>query len=131
MYALGGLSLVRGAAKQPGPSELIADLALRQRLEIQRRGYLTAVLSSQRNLLADDLMSEHHAIVAAGLPVMAIWGAEDEVIPLAAMERLAEWNPAARHVIVEGAGHGLGYSHVDEVLEAILAGLEVAAHKGP
>ena len=131
MYALGGLSLVRGAAKQPGPPELVADLALRQRLEIQRRGYLAAVLSSQRNLLADDLNSEHHAIVAAGLPVMAIWGAEDEVIPLAAMERLAEWNPTARHVIVEGAGHGLGYTHVDEVLEAILAGLEVTAHKSP
>ena len=130
MYVLGGLTLIRGAAKQPGPPQLVADLALRQRLEIQRCGYLAAVLSSQRNLLAKTLLQGHHAIAAAGLPVMAIWGADDDVIPLAAMEHLAEWNPAARHVIVEGAGHGLGYTHVDEVLEAMQAGLEVAAHKG-
>jgi len=43
------------------------------------------------------------------------------VIPLRAMGTLAQWNRVARQEVVDGAGHGLPYSHGDEVAAIIRA----------
>ena len=59
----------------------------------------------------------------SGLPVLAIWGREDEVIPISGMGKLAEWNRRAEHEVIEGAGHALAYSHSDEVVGLLLPAL--------
>jgi len=114
-----GWQLQRGAEQMEGPADVIAEMADRQGYELGFRGYMPAVLSSQRYLLATPLEAEHRALAAAGLPVYAIWGQEDSVIPIAAMGKLAEWNRAARQASVPGAEHGLGYTHPTEVIEAL------------
>ena len=98
--------------------EDITDL---QRAETDRRGYFPAVLSSLRGVLRAPLPEQHAAIAAADVPVLAIWGADDDVIALAGRDVLAEWNPNARHTVIDGAGHGLTYTHTDQVLDAIRA----------
>ncbi|MEL6564160.1 MAG: alpha/beta hydrolase [Pseudomonadota bacterium] len=102
----------------PGSVENMTDL---QRSETDRRGYFPAVLSSLRGVLRHPLQAEHAAIAAAGVPVLAIWGAKDDVIPLKAKDALAEWNPNALQSVIEGAGHGLPHTHTDDVLNAIRA----------
>ena len=102
----------------PGSVENITDL---QRSETDRRGYFPAVLSSLRGVLRHQLTEEHAAIAAAGVPTLAIWGAEDDVITIDSKDVLAEWNPNALQSVVDGAGHGLTYTHTDQVLEAIRA----------
>lgn len=102
----------------PGSVENITDL---QRSETDRRGYFPAVLSSLRGVLRHQLAEEHAAIAAAGVPTLAIWGAEDDVITIDSKDVLAEWNPNALQSVVDGAGHGLTYTHTDQVLEAIRA----------
>jgi pimeloyl-ACP methyl ester carboxylesterase len=97
----------------------VPGIATRQMDETRRRGFLPAVLSSQRHMLAEDREADHRAVAAAGVPVLAVWGRVDTVIPLAAMDRLHAANPDARQVVVEGAGHGLPHTHPGEVAGAI------------
>ncbi len=113
--------LRRGIAAEaglPGSVEGITDL---QYAETDRRGYFPAVLSSLRGLLRTPLEDEHRAIAAAGVPTLVIWGADDDVIPLACKDTLATWNPNALQTVVADAGHGLTYTHTDAVLDAIRA----------
>lgn len=119
MLAFGGAYLRRIARTQPAHPSIRADIGEAQAAETRLQGYLPAVLSSQRNLLAQTLEEEHRTIAVDGVPVLAIWGEQDDVIPLRAMSRLAELNDDARQVMIKGAGHGLAYTHTHEVLAAM------------
>ena len=87
------------------------DIVDIQQAELGRRGFVPAILASLRGMLGADAGAEHRRIADAGLPVLAIWGRDDAVIPLAARDVLARWNPRARHVVIDGAGHGLPFTH--------------------
>ena len=78
----------------------------RQQAELRWRGFVPAVARSVAGILAEDQGEAHAAIARAGVPVRAIWGAGDSVIPLSRKARLAEMNPGARQVVIEGAGTG-------------------------
>mmetsp|Transcript_26984 Transcript_26984/g.48931 ORF Transcript_26984/g.48931 Transcript_26984/m.48931 type:complete len:292 (-) Transcript_26984:1241-2116(-) len=107
---------IRAEAGLPGSVDGITAL---QQTETDKRGFFPAVLSSLRGLLRDPDEAEHRAVAANGVPVLAVWGAEDDVIPLSARDVLTVWNPAAQHVVIDGAGHGLTYTHTDHVLAAL------------
>jgi pimeloyl-ACP methyl ester carboxylesterase len=100
----------------PSSVEGIADL---QQAELRWRGFVPAVLSSLRGMLADLQEAEHREIRARGIPVLAIWGHDDRTIPIRSMGQLALWNREARHEVIQGAGHALAYSHTDAVAAAI------------
>ncbi|MCG6901436.1 MAG: alpha/beta hydrolase [Rhodobacter sp.] len=119
MLAFGGAQLRRGAHAQPGPPDVVAGIAARQDIETGFRGYLPAVLSSSRNMLAESLKEDHRALAAIGLPVVAIWGQDDSVIPITALGRLTEWNRNVSHATIAGAGHGLAFTHPVEVTDAL------------
>lgn len=94
----------------------VPDIAVLQEAELDWRGFVPAVRESLRGILASPLEREHRRLAAEELPVLAIWGAEDTVIPLAASEIIAGWNRNTQNRVIEGAGHGLNYTHSDEVL---------------
>ena len=100
----------------PSSVENITGLQLN---ELKVRGFIPAVLASMRGILSRPLREEHKTIHQAGIPVLAIWGREDAVIPLTAMGTLAEWSRDARQDVIEGAGHGLTYTHTREVLVSL------------
>lgn len=102
--------------KLPSSVPNIADL---QQQELDYRGFLPAVFSSLTGIISQTFEPEHRAIHAAGVPVLAIWAREDELIPLAAMGKLAECSRAAWQEVVEGAGHGLPYTHSEAVLDIL------------
>ena len=108
-----GVEAERGT---PTTVEGIHDLQLRQ---LDHRGFVRSVLASLRGTLRSSSEEQHREIARHRLPVTAVWGKQDRVIPLRAMGTLAQWNPAVRHVVVEGAGHGLPYSHAEDVADAI------------
>jgi pimeloyl-ACP methyl ester carboxylesterase len=119
MIAFGPTQLRKGIAaerKAPNAVPAICDL---QENELRYRGYVPAVLSSLRHLLGRPLQDEHKAIHAACVPVLSIWGQDDDVIPIAALDILAQLSPAAKQEVVDGAGHGLTYTHVDQVLAIV------------
>ena len=97
------------------------DIAAAQLDETYRRGFFPAVLSSLRHMLGGTQEAAHRRLAASGLPVVAIWGREDRVIPLSASGQLAQWNRQAKQEVVAGAGHGLPYTHPAEVVEIVKA----------
>lgn len=100
----------------PGSVENIVDL---QQNELRYRGFIPAVLLSLRGILSRPQMDEHKAIHRAGIPVLAIWGDCDKVIPLSSLGTLTQWSRHARQDTIQGAGHGLPYTHTDEVLRSL------------
>ena len=112
-------SLRRSSETERNIAGQIDGMVDRQLAETHRRGFAPAVLSSLRGILDENLEDAHRAIARHGVPVLAIWGREDEVIPLAGMDRLVEWNPNAQHAVIDGAGHTLAYTNADAVLGAL------------
>ena len=97
----------------------IPGIADQQERELRNRGFMPAVLSSLRGILSKLLHKEHRAMHHAGLPVLAIWGRNDAVIPIGVADALAEWSPSTVQMIVDDAGHGLPYTHANQTLEII------------
>lgn len=109
-------------AERTLPTE-VAGIVDYQQAELSKRGFVPAVLASLRGILPRPLEEAHRSISREDIPVLAIWGRDDTVIPISAMGRLAQWNRAARHEVIEGAGHGLTYTHASAVISAIEAEL--------
>ena len=100
-------------AAQGGDTDVIAA----QKAQLARKGFLRSVLSSRRYMLDAAQEQEHRGISRDGIPVIAIWGDQDTVIPISAIGKLAQWNRAAHQEVVEGAGHALPFSHGKQVTE--------------
>ncbi len=98
---------------------VLPDLPKRVRQECARRGYLAAILSSERHMLSDRQQADHKAITQAAVPVLAIWAEKDAVIPLSSVGLLTEWNRDVHSCVVADARHSLAYTRPKEVLTAI------------
>ncbi|MGC3937866.1 alpha/beta fold hydrolase [Roseobacter sp. EG26] len=105
-------------AEKDQPSS-VAGINAMQDAELNWRGFVPSVHASLRGMLAEDLQPDHQILRNENVPVLAIWGREDDVIPLSSAETLAGWNPDVQNQVIDGAGHGLTYSHTVDVLEHI------------
>lgn len=115
----GGNVLRRAAQADARKPTVIPDLAERIDAELGRKGYLAAILSSERHTLSEDLAADHREIAAMYIPTKAIWGEKDPVIPVKAMGELTRLNRQAHQEVIPGAGHGLAYTNPKEILETI------------
>lgn len=105
-----------GFQTDPGVAKVLAF----QKRELTYQGYLPALVSSLQGILSAKMERAHKDIAAHGLPVKAIFAAEDETIPRAGAEGLlAEWNPAATRHVIEGTGHGITYTHPGKIMDAV------------
>ena len=95
------------------------DVVEAQTEQLERKGYLAAVLSSRRNMLIENTEDAHRAFVKLGIPVAAVWGDMDHVVPVTALGKLASWNKETRQEVIKGADHGLPYTHGAEVAAAL------------
>lgn len=116
---LGGMALRRELVEHKSNATVIPNLEDRQAEETRTRGYLPALLSARRHILTEARASDHRILFRKGVPVLAIWGSEDPVVPLRAMGRLSEMNPDAHHVQVAGAGHLVLQTHPAQVADAL------------
>ncbi|GAA1628069.1 bromoperoxidase [Nonomuraea maheshkhaliensis] len=70
----------------------------------------------------EDFRQDVAAVRAAGKPSLILHGTRDNILPIDATgRRFHEAFPEAHYVEVEGAPHGLLWTHADEVNEALLA----------
>jgi len=102
------------AEPPPGPGALPQIAALRL-AELDRRGYLPAILASRRGMLAELQQAEHRALAMTDIPVVAVFGDKDVVVPLRALGTLTAWNRGVQVEVVAGAGHDLPALHGVEV----------------
>jgi pimeloyl-ACP methyl ester carboxylesterase len=125
MLAAYPFQLRRGIRAECETVPVLPEISEGQEAQLRFRGFVPAVLSSLRGILSKPLEGEHMALRRNGLPVLAIWGGEDAVIPASAMGQMVAWNREATHELIEDAGHGLPYTHTDEILEYITAFLPI------
>ncbi|SLN16126.1 2-hydroxymuconate semialdehyde hydrolase [Aquimixticola soesokkakensis] len=95
------------------------DLAAWRRVVQQRRGYQKSVLSARRHILRDDFSFDLKELRALYVPVLAIWGGVDRVVPIRALGQMAEIGRSVRQEVVETAGHDLPLSHPSQVAKLI------------
>lgn len=120
VYAVRGSQILRiGIESSLGEKIDVSNIHQIQLDQLNRRGFRRAVSSAlTRDTFFGDNQAVHRAIEKAGIPVLGIWGGQDDVIPPQRAEVLTAWNSHARNICVEGAGHGLPYTHSDEVVAA-------------
>ncbi len=111
--------LRRGLDAEKDFETSVPDVNTLQRAELRVRGFIPAVLASVRGILSEPLALDHRCIAKWEIPVLAIWGSDDDVIPERSAARLADWNSEADQEVIQGAGHGLTYTHTDEVMRLI------------
>ncbi|MEO0389212.1 MAG: alpha/beta hydrolase [Pseudomonadota bacterium] len=115
----GGVMLRRELVEHKSMATVIPDFEDRQAAETRMRGYLPALLSSRRHVLGASAHDHHRKVADRDIPVLAIWGTDDPVVPQRALGALARLNPNATHVEVKGAGHTLLQTHPSEVATAL------------
>jgi non-heme chloroperoxidase len=70
----------------------------------------------------EDFRGDVEAVKAAGRPTLILHGGGDRILPVQATgRRFANLVPDARYVEIDGAPHGLLWTHADEVNDALLA----------
>ena len=111
--------LRRGIREEQMQDNVPTQIAEGQEAQLDYQGFIPAVVSSLRGILSRSMEGEHLTIRRNGLPVLALWGAEDPVVQASAMGQLAAWNRDAIHEVIEDGGHGLPYSHTDEIYAQI------------
>ena len=123
MLAIYPSLLRKGIAAERDLPSSVENITQLQEAELNYRGYIPAILASLRGVLGRALEAEHRAIHTAGTPVLAIWGAENSVIPITAVGTLALWSRNAVQEVIDDAGHGLTYTHTDEILDILATGI--------
>ena len=75
----------------------------------------------------EDFRADVEAVRAAGLQVLILHGTADRILPIeATARRFRRALPAAHYVEIDGAPHGLLWTHADEVNAALIAFLATA-----
>ncbi len=117
MLALYPQAYRKGLRSEGNLSTSVPDIASLQAGELDYKRFVPSVLASMRGFLSRALFEEHRTLHNYGIPVLAIWGEADKVIPQTAMGALAQYSRNAQQDVIEGAGHGLPYTHTDEIIE--------------
>lgn len=86
-----------------------------QLAELNRRGYVPAILSSRRHMLAASQEKALRVLGHEDVPVQAIWGGQDKVIPLTSLGLLAQWDRNAEQEVLADADHSLPWRHAEAV----------------
>lgn len=119
METVGRVIMRRDLLRQRQNRIEVGGIVDKQLAEFKRRGYLRAVLSSMRGMLADTQEAAHKDIASHVIPVAAIWADGDTVIPISGAAKLLGWNHRALQETIKGAGHDLAFTHPVEVVDAI------------
>ncbi len=120
LWTFAGPRLLRRAARKiASGATAITDFPERIGAELERKGYLAAILSSERHALSEAVMQDHREIGEMSIPTLAIWGEADETIPVSGVGQLAQWNRQAHQDVIPGASHALVCTRPAQVLEAV------------
>jgi pimeloyl-ACP methyl ester carboxylesterase len=127
----------------PGIGELLMDMNFRESLsaaidkevaagnamasiqenfveQLRYKGYVPALLSTLRNYPMSDLSDDYEKVGTSDIPVFAIWGTADAVVPFSGAEQAQQAIPTMELFPVKGAEHSVTYAQADVVNEILL-----------
>ena len=87
------------------------------------KGYTNALLSTLRSYPMGDLGDRYQLVGKTDIPVHAIWGTADQVVPYCGLAEMAEDVPQLTSTTLDEGNHNITYARAEEVTRAILAAL--------
>lgn len=98
----------------------VVRVAQQQEKELTYQGYVEALLSSVKGVLAFPMAKEHKRIANHGTPVRAIFAESDTTIPIKlAMPLFDQWHSEEKRRVIPAAGHAVTYTHPNEIMREI------------
>jgi pimeloyl-ACP methyl ester carboxylesterase len=86
-------------------------------------GYTSALLSTLRYLPMADMAHRYRKVAATDIPVTAIWGTADKVVPYEGAAVMAQDLPRLELITIDGANHNMTFGQADVVANALLKAL--------
>jgi len=120
MGLLGEKTLVDGIAEDFNDPQLIAHFTSLYRPQIKLRGFGRAILSTMRNDALRDSSATYRHIGQTGIPVLLVWGREDNTVPYEQSQEIVASIPQAVFHTIENSGHIPHYENADEVNPILL-----------
>ena len=125
VHAMFGRRHLRKAIPRKAEGKLPQAVYKAQRAELRKRGYVPAVLSSRRGMLSELQGQDHQRLSRVDIPTIAIWAENDDVVPIQALGVMAQWHRDVRQEVVPKAGHGVPYTHPDELKVALVKAMKI------
>ncbi len=119
MDVLGSGTMIAEMSKAENQGVAIPDLLERYKIQMSYKGYLPALLSTLRHFPMNNMSASYRSVGDMGIPVLALWGSEDRIVPAENAERLSLLVPQASVRIIEGGTHAITYSRPEEVSSAL------------
>lgn len=109
--------------------ERYPDWEDRYRIQLKYQGTGKALLSTIRNLTENDPEEEYRSLEETGIPVLLIWGEEDQTIGWEQVEALGKLLPELQVETVRDTGHLPHYEKAEFVNPLIISFLEACSIK--
>ena len=121
LMAVRGRAALLDVMRQPeNQGKAVPDIVARYEQQMDYDGYLSALLSTLRYFPLGAMEDEYRLLGRQNFPVLAVFGGQDNVVPLSNVERLLPLVPNAQFVILDHAHHALTYSDSEIVAKAML-----------
>ena len=91
--------------------------------QAQYDGYAHALLSTARHFPMSDLADRYRIVGSASLPVTAIWGTDDQIVPFSGAAAMLQDVAQLKLVTLEGGNHNITYARAAEVAAGLVAAL--------
>ena len=96
------------------------DWEARYRDQLKFKGFRQAILSTIRNLPKMNALKEYEQIGRSGLPVLVVWGEDDQSVSYDAILQATQAMPQAEYLQVPQAGHLVHYEKANDVNRKLL-----------
>lgn len=116
-YAYSGIKAEVDAGRAP------ADMLTKFDSQAAYKGYADALLSTLRHFPMADLAHRYRTLAATDIPVTAIWGTADKIVPYDGAVLMAEDVPQLELITIEGANHNMTFGQASLVASALLDAL--------
>jgi len=103
-------------ANTPARDEMVAWMEEQTRYS----GFGEGILNTIRNYDSTWQPETNQAVGRTSIPVLAVWGTDDEVNPYSQSSQLKQWMPQMRLFTLDGQGHAITYGQADTVLGKVI-----------
>jgi pimeloyl-ACP methyl ester carboxylesterase len=86
-------------------------------------GYTSALLSTSRHFPMADMAHRYRKVATTNIPVTAIWGTADKIVPYDGAALMAQDLPRLELITIDGANHNLTFGQAEVAATALLEAL--------
>ena len=87
-------------------------------------GYTSALLSTLRHFPMADMAHRYREVAATDVPVTAIWGTADKIVPYEGAALMTQDLPRLELITIDGANHNMTFGQAKVVANALLKALQ-------